>query len=83
MGSPSINIKEDLITHPESSLVDNLINLLPFEIHAPGYHFCGLGTRLNERLEKGEKSVNPLDDDCRDCLIVCWPSVPVRELSSI
>ena len=66
MGSPSINIEEDLITHPESSLVDNLINLLPFEIHGPGYHFCGPGTRLNERLEKGEKDVNPLDDYYRE-----------------
>ena len=64
MGSPSVSIEEDLI--PESSLVDNLINLLPFEIHAPGYHFCGPGTRLNERLEKGAKGVNPLDDYCRE-----------------
>ena len=55
-----------MITHPESSLVDNLINLLPFEIHAPGYHFCGPGTRLNERLEKGERSVKPHDDYCRE-----------------
>ena len=64
MGSPRVNIEEDLT--PESSLVDNLINLLPFEIHAPGYHFCEPGTRLNERLEKGEKGVNPLDDYCRE-----------------
>ena len=60
MGSPRVNIEEDLITHPESSLVDNLINLLPFKIHAPGYYFCGPGTRLNERLEKGMKGVYPL-----------------------
>ena len=64
MGSPRVIIEEDLT--PESSLVDNLINLLPFEIDAPGYHFCGPGTRLNERLEKGEKGVNPLDDYCRE-----------------
>ena len=64
MGSPRVNIEEDLT--PESILVDNLINLLPFEIHATGYHFCGPGTRLNERLDKGEKGVNPLDDYCRD-----------------
>ena len=64
MGSPSVNIEEDLT--PESSLVDNLINLLPFEIRVPGYHFCGPGTRLNERLEKGEKGVNPLDSYCRE-----------------
>ena len=54
MGSPSVNIEEDLT--PESSLVDNLINLLPFEIHAPGYHFCG----------QGEEGVNPLDAYCRE-----------------
>ena len=55
-----------LITHPESNLVDNLINHLPFEIHAPGYHFCGFCTRLNERIKKGEKGVNPLDNYCRE-----------------
>ena len=60
MGSPRVNIEEDLTY--ELSLVDNLINLLLFEIHAPDYHFCGPGMRLNERLEKGEKGVNPLDD---------------------
>ena len=88
MGSPSVNIEEDLT--PESSLVDNLINLLSFEIHAPGYHFCGPGTRLNERLEKCEKGVNPLDAYCREHdiayatvvivakLIVCWPNVSLR-----
>ena len=64
MGSPSVNIEEDLT--PESSLVDNLINLLPFEKHAPGYHFCRPGTGLNVRLEKGEKGVNPLDAYCRE-----------------
>ena len=51
---------------PELSLVDNLINLLPFEIHAPGYHFCGPGMRLNERLDKDEKGVNQLDAYCRE-----------------
>ena len=65
MGSPRVNIDEDLIIHPESSRVNNLINLLPFEIHSPGYHFCGPGTRLKQRLEKGEKGINPLDDYCR------------------
>ena len=55
MGTPRVNIEEVLIIHPESSLVDNLINHLAFEIRAPEYHFCGPGTHLNKRQRKVRK----------------------------
>ncbi|KAJ8914674.1 hypothetical protein NQ315_017372 [Exocentrus adspersus] len=35
------------------------------EIHIPGYQFCGPGTKLKERLSKGQQGVNPLDGFCR------------------
>jgi hypothetical protein len=31
--------------------VNSLINKLPFELHIPGYNFCGPGTKLEERLK--------------------------------
>lgn len=46
-------------------LVNNLINSLPVELHLPGYQFCGPGTKLKKRLERGEKGINPLDSACR------------------
>ncbi|KYN09174.1 hypothetical protein ALC57_18713 [Trachymyrmex cornetzi] len=32
------------------SLLNRAINALPFELHIPGYQFCGPGTRLTKRL---------------------------------
>lgn len=46
-------------------LVNNLINSLPFELHLPGYQFCGPGTKLEKRLIRGDKGINGLDEACR------------------
>ena len=51
--------------HEGKGLV-NGINKLPFELHLPGYQFCGPGTRLNERLARGDQGVNKLDEACRE-----------------
>lgn len=42
-----------------------LIDHLPFEVHLPGYRFCGPGTRLQTRLKSGQRGVNRLDELCR------------------
>lgn len=46
-------------------LVNRIINSLPFELHLPGYQYCGPGTKLKKRLQKGEKGINPLDAACK------------------
>lgn len=46
--------------------MNSLINKLPFEAHIPGYRFCGPGTKLAERLARGERGINGLDEACRD-----------------
>src|SRR5436190_1506362 len=48
-----------------SSVVNTAIDLLPFEAHIPGYNYCGPGTRLAQRLAKGDKGINPLDEACK------------------
>lgn len=45
-------------------LINSVINGLPFEFHIPGYQFCGPGTRLRERLARGETGINKLDNAC-------------------
>lgn len=45
-------------------LLNNLINSLPVELHLPGYQFCGPGTKLEKRLKRGDKGINPLDAAC-------------------
>jgi len=40
--------------------------MMPFEMHVPGYRFCDHGTKLAERLARGEEGINPLDDACRE-----------------
>ena len=45
-------------------LLNNAINALPFELHIPGYQFCGPGTHLEKRLARGDRGINPLDAAC-------------------
>ncbi|KAF2889561.1 hypothetical protein ILUMI_16612 [Ignelater luminosus] len=52
--------------HRGTGLVNSLINKLPFELHLPrGYQFCGPGTKLKQRLARGDKGINKLDQSCR------------------
>lgn len=48
----------------EEGILNSAINNLPFELHLPGYNYCGPGTKLRKRLSRGDKGVNPLDDAC-------------------
>ena len=36
------------------------------ELHLPAYIFCGLFTKLKERLERGDEPINKLDDGCKE-----------------
>ena len=47
-------------------LLDKVINNLPIEMHLPGYQYCGPGTKLKKRLERGDKGINPLDEACKE-----------------
>ncbi len=53
-------------TNRGRGLLNSLINSLPFELHLPGdYRYCGPGTRLAERLKRGDPGINPLDEACK------------------
>lgn len=58
----SVEAKEE----EEKSALDAIIDLMPFEMHVPGYEFCGPGTNLSERLARGDVGINPLDEACRE-----------------
>lgn len=47
-------------------LLNKLVNKLPVELHLPGYNYCGPGTKLSKRLQRGDKGVNPLDEACKE-----------------
>lgn len=47
-----------------SGIINTLINNLPFELHLPGYQFCGPGTKLQKRLLRGDRGINKLDKAC-------------------
>lgn len=49
----------------DSSLLNCLINHLPFELHLPGYNYCGPGTKLTKRLIRGDRGINLLDEYCK------------------
>lgn len=44
--------------------IDYIVNKLP-EIHIPGYQYCGPGTKLEERLARGDPGINKLDQACK------------------
>lgn len=48
-----------------SGLLNRTIDALPFEIHLFKHRFCGPGTKLRERLARGDRGINPLDELCR------------------
>lgn len=56
--------KKDRPPSSFSLLLNWLINRLPFELHLPGYQYCGPGTRLRRRLAKGQRGINRLDQAC-------------------
>lgn len=49
-----------------SGLLNTIIKKLPFELHIPGYQYCGPGTRLEQRLARGDRGRNKLDSYCRE-----------------
>jgi hypothetical protein len=46
--------------------VNEMNNALPFQLNVPGYNFLGPGTKLKQRLERGDKVINPLDESVEE-----------------
>lgn len=63
----------------ESSIINWLINHLPFELHLPGYNYCGPGTKLIKRLTRGDKGVNKLDEYCKNHDIAYYKSSNLKD----
>lgn len=68
-----------------SGLVNNLINNLPFELHLPGYNYCGPGTKLRKRLLRGDRGINRLDDACmqHDIAYTKYPDLKLRHKADL
>ena len=49
-----------------SGLINDFINKIPFELHWPGYNYLGPGTKLDERLKRGDKPINKLDEAAKE-----------------
>jgi len=45
--------------------INSIINKLPIELHVPGYQYCGPGTKLEQRLNRGDSGINRLDKSCK------------------
>lgn len=46
--------------------MNRAINNLPFELHIPSYSYCGPGTKLQKRLNRGDPGINKLDEACKN-----------------
>lgn len=65
MVKTSKNTSRNLMCKQGGGLINSLINKLPFELHLPGYQYCGPGTRLKTRLARGDPGINKLDSFCK------------------
>ena len=54
-----------LVSDVLGSVINKSIDLLPIEIHLPGYQYCGPGTNLSKRLKRGDPGINKLDAACK------------------
>lgn len=63
---PSNTISHKSYKKKGRGIVNTLINKLPFELHVPGYQFCGPGTKLEKRLARGDTGINLLDQACKE-----------------
>lgn len=61
-------------------ILDSVVNKVPFEMHIPGYQYCGPGTKLAKRLARGDPGINPLDQACKqhDITYAKYASGPER-----
>lgn len=60
-------------------VINSLINKLPFEMHLPGYQYCGPGTKLDKRLARNDPGVNELDRACKEHDIAYANSNDIQE----
>lgn len=72
-----VNRKRRLSVHQGGGLISSLtslpgkilnrtIDILPVELHIPGYQYCGPGTKLQKRLNRGDPGINKLDQACKE-----------------
>lgn len=47
------------------TFLNKAIDILPVELHFPGYQYCGPGTKLRSRLNRGDPGINKLDAACK------------------
>lgn len=69
VNSNSVNLKEKKHRKNKSKrgigIIDRIIDKIPFELHLPKYQYCGPGTKLKKRMERGDPGINPLDAACK------------------
>lgn len=59
--------KKVLSKIPVGAVVNTAIDALPVELHIPGgYQYCGPGTKLQQRLSRGDPGINKLDQACKE-----------------
>lgn len=65
-GGGVVSTAVSAFTTPVGAIVNKAIDLLPVELHLPGgYQYCGPGTKLQQRLARGDRGINKLDEACK------------------
>lgn len=63
--SSAARVFKGLAGNVTSTILNKVIDNLGEEYHIPGYEWCGPGTKVNERLKRGDQGINSLDKACK------------------
>lgn len=55
----------DTIKDFGGKILNRTIDILPVELHLPTFQWCGPGTKVQERLRRGDPGINKLDAACK------------------
>lgn len=57
-------LTESMIYYEGKRFLNKAINNLSFKLHIPTYNFCEPASKLQKRLQRGDKAKSPLVESC-------------------
>ena len=70
-------------TYKGKGLVNSVVDKLPFELHLPGYNYCGPGRHLEELLKKGVTAKTSLTNIVKTTISLILNLLKSRKISKI
>lgn len=60
------DLLKSVVPNVSSTVVNHALDILPFKLHLSCYRFFGSGKTLENKLVRGERGMNELNETCRE-----------------